>query len=236
MSTAKLIKLQKYLQVVKKLVPPGFSSTLGIDSQSILRNFDSTVTQDGSRLKFRYDVPEHLCVSRGRSVTKHSDDPDPKRLPLSAFCAIFDELTTLALVVEDRKTRPGVSVQLSAQFVQPTLPIYGNKIDFYVKVLKVGKAFGFTEAEAVCADSGKTICVGQHTKFLPIGSWIQEFILGPALPLASWFASQLKSSEAHIPLKDPNPIEDILVTDCDRFAVSSSHCNPTGAFHVSVCL
>lgn len=231
MSAVTLPKLQKYLQVVKKLTAPGFSSVLRTDSLSILRNFDSTVTQDDSRLKFRYHVPEHICVSQGRLGTRLSHNNDPKRMPLSAFCAIFDELTTLALVVEDKKTRPGVSVHLSAQFVEPTLAHHGNKIDFYVKVLKVGNAFGFTEAEAVCADSGKTICIGQHTKFLPVGSWVQDFVLGPALPLTWWFASKLKYPEGRSSLKDIDPIEDMLLIDGDKFSVSSNHCNPLGAFH-----
>lgn len=232
MSAAKLSKLQKYLQIVGRFTPRGFSSILGVDSESILKNFDSIVSHDNSRLKFRYRIPEHLCVSQGILGAQSHGDNEVKRLPLSAFLAIFDELTTHALVVEDKKTRPGVSVHLSAQFVHPSLAFHGNNVEFYVKAVKVGHSFGFTEAEAVCVDSGKTICRGQHTKFLPIGSWIQEFVLGPALPFTSWFTATFKPSEIN---KNSNygedHIEDILSLNEGKFSVEKHHCNGLNSLH-----
>jgi len=263
MSRHNCLKIQKFIQVSNKFLPSlsyTFSSILGIDH--LHPNFVKCVSQDefsnehsinngasassSRRYKFLYKIPQTMCTPNGRFGFNKNDDTnnvdntnsnkEKSLLPISGFAAIIDELTTLALVAEDRGTRPGVSVNLSVQMINPALAYVGRDIHIVVQVVKVGKAFGFTKAEAVCADSGKIICVGDHIKYLPIGSWIQEIVLGPGLSFTSWIVSNFLTSKTTTEseadnLLQPDSIDKILNIQNKKIIVNNHHCNPLKICH-----
>lgn len=109
--------------------------------------------------------------------------------------AIFEDVTTWAIVAEDRDRRPGVSTSMyiergsmgrEDEFIKP-----GNTVDIIARVSKIGKVFGFAEADAVDVKTGKIICSGRHIKYLPSASFIQDLALGPLFPLSKRFAESI---------------------------------------------
>lgn len=135
-------------------------------------------------LIFRYVIPNEAC-------SKHFN----YTFPLSGFLAIFEDVTTWAIVAEDRDRRPGVSTSMyiergsmgrEDEFIKP-----GNTVDIIARVSKIGKVFGFAEADAVDVKTGKIICSGRHIKYLPSASFIQDLALGPLFPLSKRFAESI---------------------------------------------
>ena len=106
---------------------------------------------------------------RGRSARSHTNK---KIFPLSGIIALIDDLTTYATIIKDSKSRPGISIHLSASLTPyglMNLPTPGNELDVYVKVVKIGKRLGFLDAFVVCTDTNCIIATGKHTKFLDVG-------------------------------------------------------------------
>lgn len=115
-------------------------------------------------------------------------DSHEKRFPLSGMLAVFDEVSTQAIVNEDKQSRPGASTNLSTALTpygMKSLPKPGDELDFNVNVVKIGRTFGFAEAEVCCCETGNIIAVAKHSKFLEIGSLVQTLAMGKFLPLVS---------------------------------------------------
>jgi acyl-coenzyme A thioesterase PaaI-like protein len=226
--------------MVQKLftTQPNFSNALGLSPKHILEKDDgaSEIKPLISRSKegvaqycLRYVVPKHACIK--------SIDGKDYEFPTT----VFDDLTTLAIVNEDKNARPGVSTSLSTNLSPygiTRLPKAGDELDICVKVIKIGKTFGFAEAEAHCSETGAVIAIGKHTKFLNTGSLLQNVLLGPTvLPIASRVASMYEP-------KDLNATNTISMSDLFRLEPSKErrdgsilvlrkeHMNPMGTCHV----
>jgi hypothetical protein len=118
--------------------------------------------------------------------------------PLSGYLALFDDFTTLALILEDDKARPGLSISLSAALNDNNnhvlLPSAGMEVDVHVKVTKVGNKFGFAQAKAICLESQTIIASGTHVKYLNTGSlqWMQNILMSSnILPWTAWLSQKI---------------------------------------------
>mmetsp|Transcript_1306 Transcript_1306/g.2027 ORF Transcript_1306/g.2027 Transcript_1306/m.2027 type:complete len:334 (-) Transcript_1306:51-1052(-) len=233
-------KLRDFLMVQKRFTAqPSFSNALGLSPKHILQKDDSetkplvSTSKEGvAQYCYRYAVPNHACV---KSIDGRDDV-----FPTSAILAVFDDLTTLAIVNEDKNARPGVSTSLSANlspYGMTRLPKAGDELDIFVKVIKIGKTFGFTEAEAVCSETGAVIAIGKHTKFLNTGSLLQKVILGPTiLPIASRAASMYQPNDSNA--TNTISMSDLFRLDPSRekqdgsiLVLRKEHMNPMGTCH-----
>eukprot|EP00979_Chaetoceros_neogracilis_P002247 scaffold394_cov161-Chaetoceros_neogracile.AAC.2 len=189
-------KLRDFLIIQKRFTAqPGFSNALGLSPHQFLQNnlglAITRSTEGVPQYRYQYVIPDYACVkSLGGKDNEFST---------SAILAIFDEFTTLAIVNEDPNARPGVSMNLSTNLSprgMKQLPKAGDALDIFVKFIKIGKTFAFTEVEAQCSETGMVIATGKHTKFLNSGSIIQKVILGQTmLPIASHVASMLQQND-----------------------------------------
>ena len=150
--------LQTFLGISHGLRPEGFGT--------ILRMVPTRV-ESGAKVISDYDVPKHLCMTAEGTSTK---------LPLSVLMSVFDDVSTWPIVVKDKQHRPGVSVHLSAELLDPSRPITPStplRIESIVD--KSGRMLAFCSINAYNRDSGELVAVGKHTKFLPMG-FIFEFM------------------------------------------------------------
>lgn len=129
------------------------------------------------RMSFRYKVPR-------------------SEFPLSAWLAVIDEVTTMALVANDdasvKSRRAGVSVSLYAERVETggvDATRKGDVVRIDVGVTKIGRLLGFADAEITDPKTEKVICFGRHTKYLP-GGIVTDFVLRKnVMPWMSWILS-----------------------------------------------
>jgi len=262
-----MLKLKHFLTVADKFGKPGFAQLLGTSPKTILDSLSSSRIpsshDDSHRIRdkimietssieeypysFPYKIPHHACVP----ILKDDKITQQLNLPLSGYLALFDDYTTLALVNEDKKTRPGLSVLLSAQlhpgFIsklqhKTLLPHAGDEVNIDVRVIKIGKIFGFAEAKAICSVTGETIATGMHIKYLPGGSMIHRIALDPKiLPLTAKLASILQNTSlSSYNNEDGSNVQNrmdeaLAMIDNDEycFEVKNHHCNPVESLHVS---
>ncbi len=245
-------KLQSYLQVLNQWRPAGFGRILGVDAKTLLHkdsNPGCSLFQrgEGGQYIFRYEVPIQACVdsndanvtsSTGISTSNGRDNGEAKVLPLSGLLAVFDELTTLAILSEDRNNRPGVSTALSAELSSHglmNLPRAGSIIDISVRVLKVGKIMGFANA-VVTNPKGEVIATGKHTKFLPHASYLQGLMLGRFLPMLSAVSNFSQITNDNPSSSSISSVQEMVSFDPSSqpsMRVNKEFINPGGSCHVS---
>jgi hypothetical protein len=124
------------------------AAILGIQGSAMtVKSFEkSTVTT-------HYTVPKNVCLPFKSGGTS---------LPLSVLLAVFDEVSTLAGIPLDPARRPGVSVVLAAEFMNPKTPIIaGSELVISSTVLKSGKTFGFYDMTATDMKTGEVVAVGR---------------------------------------------------------------------------
>jgi hypothetical protein len=212
----------------------------------------STSIEEDYTYSFRYKIPQHACfhiVPHSVKTTHHDDAHTPKQsiLPLSAYLALFDDFTTLALINEDEQTRPGLSISLSAQlhpnYMTKSLPKANSEIDVQVHVTKIGNIFGFAKARAICCESNSIIATGNHVKYLPGGSLIQRFaldsrILPYSAKIATWFADTMSPETTASPQlsQQSMSMDEALFMESynSKFTVKDYHCNPVRSLHVGI--
>jgi hypothetical protein len=77
-------------------------------------------------------------------------------------CLPFKSGGTLAGIPLDPARRPGVSVVLAAEFMNPKTPIIaGSELVISSTVLKSGKTFGFYDMTATDMKTGEVVAVGR---------------------------------------------------------------------------
>ena len=254
-------KLKDFLMLQAKFAPQRkfcFSDALGLGVNAYLNESDPTITLcsicenlNGSRKYcFRYVVPKQVCMPM---KTRTADDE--KKFPLSGMLAVFDEVSTVAIINEDKQSRPGASTNLSTALTpygMKSLPKPGDEIDFNVTVIKIGRTFGFAEAEVCCSETGNIIAVAKHSKFLENGSLVQTLVMGKFLPLVSRLV-KFASSLSLLSLSEDNDASNESQRDRDRgmdeilslqssqpdsntmkMTITHEHQNPVKQCHVSL--
>jgi acyl-coenzyme A thioesterase PaaI-like protein len=145
---------------------PHFGDVLGIQDARLLLP-QSTATDDGIRarsVQFQYRVPARLCVHVPGAATIAQSKPE---LALSAAVALFDELSTRGLVLEDRHFRPGVSVHLSGQLHRTAHA--DDEVTITTTSEKIGANLGFCTITMHSSKDSVLLYSGRHIKYLPMG-------------------------------------------------------------------
>ena len=93
------------VHLFNRISPQNFSSVLGLGPAALTDpsalSYDEDEKGRGT-LRLRYRIPPTACLDGGR-------------FPLSAYLAVFDEVSSWAILAEDRSRRPGVSTELYAE-------------------------------------------------------------------------------------------------------------------------
>jgi len=136
----------------------------------------SVPPDDANAISFRYTIPKEICMSAKTGRDLFSE------VTLSALLSLFDEVTSWLIMSVDRRKRGGVSVALGCHLADThvAMPEAGDVVEILAKVDKIGRNLGFASFEARRVDTGQRICIGYHTKFLPMG-WLFETAMGPYL-------------------------------------------------------
>ena len=136
---------------IKDLSPGSFTDYLGISSQK----FAPVATSTGS-ITFTFNVPSHLCL-QGRSSPY---------LSTSATMALFDEYSSMCLMMKDRCARGGVSIVLTADLHNECPP--NSEVTIVTTATKVGKTIGFCDIEMFDKNSN-LLASGSHVKYIDMG-------------------------------------------------------------------
>jgi hypothetical protein len=143
---------------------PHFGDVLGIQDAKLLLP-ESTASDDKAlSVQFQYRVPARLCVHVPGAATIAPVKPE---LALSAAVALFDELSTRGLVLEDRHFRPGVSVHLSGQFHRAAHA--DDEVTITTISEKIGANLGFCTITMHSSKDSVLLYSGRHIKYLPMG-------------------------------------------------------------------
>lgn len=147
----------------KKLVSIYHSRIANGSFAAVLGSSSSTITEiSKTGSSFQFVLPERLTLN--------------KKLSASVALAIFDDLSTIGVMGADSCNRPGVSVHLNTHLLVAVPP--GTDLTLNCKIDKIGKVMGFTSMQLVLTKSPHTVvAVGTHIKYLPLGSWIMDWLV-----------------------------------------------------------
>jgi acyl-coenzyme A thioesterase PaaI-like protein len=138
---------------------------------------------------FRYTVPDHLCKRTTDKASPTSSSSSSSSalayLPVSAQLALFDELSTQAVMLVDKTSRAGVSINLSTEQYADTKP--GDEVIIKCMPEKIGKRVGFIAMTMEDATSGKLLARGHHVKYLDQGAIWDTIGSATFLPFLLYF-------------------------------------------------
>lgn len=156
------------------------------------------VVKDGT-LEVTMIPPAALrCPQRGWGVVP---DPPTPTLGLAAALALFDEVSSMAIVLVDKTHRAGTTITLSAHAVDgheqaagkvpahhsssamSTQDAATHAVTVCAKVTKCGRTIGFAACE-LRGPNGELWMVGEHIKFLPT-SVVWDWTVGWCRSLSS---------------------------------------------------
>ena len=215
MSTRQLtLKLYEFFKMQTRVEKaPGFSSALGLDYNTLLKDENVLSVDENGVITLRYRVtPQRLL-------------PNSAQVSLSTYLAAVDDVTTWALVLGDEKrSRPGKSVSLNlwaGPFPQEGRHV-GDEVNISASVHKIGRNLGFCGAEISNADTGNVVCFASHIKYLPMGP-----LFDMALSSYGWKAATLYTDHFL-----PSPSSDNIPPLTDLFESLTFTSDATATFHV----
>ena len=241
---------KRFLDFIMKGSEAGFAGLLNSASKPRLLSGDATKE---SGVSFIYNLVPYVCKSSGAGSPNY-------QIPVSTAMAVFDELSTMAFIIEDANKRPGVSIHLEAKICEKgkeiTFPAVTNKdnnnsnsvsdegIDVLVvtKMTKVGKTVGFCDISMLSMDGHTLLAHGSHIKFLPMGV-IWDWLLGPTfLPYFIYFLDSVPLHfkamlapnfvhEGPPKIEKQSIFDEVNISEEGSFKVKPMLCNPIGALH-----
>lgn len=161
-----------------------FSYFLGTDDYTLL-----TKNTDDANVSFKLNIP---------NIFYQNDSLSDSRVSIGPVLAIFDELSSLSLIAQDKNRRGGVSVYLSGKLEESCR--ITDSVIVTINCKKIGKSLGFceltmhdsnsvndvscnSESEApVGIIKGKLLASGFHIKYLPLGTMWDMLINSRTLP------------------------------------------------------
>lgn len=199
-------------------------------------------------ISFRYTIPAEICIPRNEK--KEQPRQVVSAVTLSALLSMFDEVTSWLIMCVDRRKRSGVSIALGCHLadVNVAMPGAGDVIEVRARVDKIGRNLGFSSFEARRLDTTcQRICIGYHTKFLPMG-WLYETTMSSYLLFSvtrvavSYFSTSNENNEAN---RRPCLLSELLKIidggdghgdDDDSkhsysFNITDDHCNTVGTMY-----
>jgi hypothetical protein len=174
------------------------------------------------KLVYTYRVPEAFCYSI-ISASKHEKEEKSKLFfSTSGIFAVLDELSSYPIVLEDRKYRAGVSVDLfietfpyqitslkasalssSCTSASPSqvlqLPEAGEEVTIITRTDKLGKVLGFCTMEMM-NKKGDLIARGKHIKSLPLGAHLDLVATSPFFPCLIALYKKFRQNRFQTPL------------------------------------
>jgi len=171
---------------------------------------------------YHYKVPENLCRVFKQSNSSNAFDLDgidghpdttsacqthqllPPSQPIlstAAILALFDEISTYSLAVQDRSHRPGVSIHLSTEVIRPHALQCGSNIKIMTRIDKIGRTIGFCSLEVLSTDN-ELLARGKHIKYLPMGAIFDllahPFVFPIVLKIYEWFYEPKIKATMHV--------------------------------------
>mmetsp|Transcript_13539 Transcript_13539/g.26884 ORF Transcript_13539/g.26884 Transcript_13539/m.26884 type:complete len:350 (+) Transcript_13539:70-1119(+) len=224
--------LTQFLRMSEGIKPIGFGAVLSVGRDLVPSEVNTPKVKP--HVSVNYRVPQALCLPSSSAPSS------PPGLPLGVLLAIFDDVSTWPIIVADPLRRPGVSVHLSATYLDaPVAP--DSELLITSDVKKLGNLMAFCSLECRLKETGELVAVGEHTKYLPMG-WVYEKLipnfLGPLTLFSSKYGPELvKNSSA---LEAASTVSDLVqplepesegnVTRAS-FSVTDECKNPMGGFH-----
>lgn len=98
---------------------------------------------------------------------------------VSGSLAVFDELSSYAMILFDQTCRGGVSIQLSTDIISNS--VADQEVILSTKIDKIGKYIGYCSME-IHDTSGGLIARGKHIKFMYISAIWDFFFSKSVLP------------------------------------------------------
>lgn len=125
-------------------------------------------TQVPKKVCFDFTVPPSMC----RDYPSFAKTDEKPQSTTGAMLALFDELSSQAMMVKDSTHRPGVSIHLDTQLLKPVYS--GDELHIVTKADKLGKSIGFSSVEFYRVNNGSNderslVAQGKHIKFMPAG-------------------------------------------------------------------
>lgn len=162
-------------EVLQALLRESAHSTFGKYISSTIK--DIIYDAFPEKVSYRYRVPPALC----QQEVSPSPSTDKKYVfTAGALLAVFDELSTYPITLEDKTYRAGVSVDLFTEILKPA---YANEEVYIVtRTDKIGKTLGFCTMEMLNLQ-GDLLARGKHVKYLPLGAHLDLIAKSPFFPL-----------------------------------------------------
>lgn len=113
-----------------------------------------------SRTSYKFRVPPRICKSCSNMPGQAT------RLPVSAALAVFDDLSTSGFMLLDKNCRPGVSISLNMEMLQPVQA--DDQLILHIDYDKIGASIGFCTATMINSKQ-QVVAKGKHMKFLNMG-------------------------------------------------------------------
>jgi acyl-coenzyme A thioesterase PaaI-like protein len=154
------------------------------------------------KLTYTYRVPEALCYktessSLSNQVEKSGKAVSQLRFATSGILAVLDELSTYPIVLEDRKYRAGVSVDLITEVFSS--PLGGEEVYIVTRTDKIGKVLGFCTMEML-NKQGELLARGKHVKYLPLGAHLDIVAMSPLFPVAIALYNRFRAKTFQTPI------------------------------------
>ena len=214
--------------------PIGFGAVLSVGRDLVPSEVNPPKAKPHVSVDYR--VPPALCLPSSTSPSS------PPGLPLGVLLSIFDDISTWPIIVADPLRRPGVSVHLSATYLDPLTPLKpDSELLITSDVKKLGNLMAFCSLECRLKETGELVAVGEHTKYLPMG-WVYEKLVPNFLPAMTFCSSKFgpelvkneRAFDAASTIPDlVRPLEPKSQGGVTRasFAVTDECKNPMGGFH-----
>jgi acyl-coenzyme A thioesterase PaaI-like protein len=126
---------------------------------STLQNIDYSKFPE--KVSYRYKIPPALCHEILRKDTNEKE----LQFSTSGILAVMDELSSIAVSLEDKQYRAGISVDLSVESLKPVSA--SEDVYLVTRTDKIGKTLGFCTMELTNLQ-GEILARGKHIKYLPM--------------------------------------------------------------------
>jgi acyl-coenzyme A thioesterase PaaI-like protein len=182
------------------LLRESIKSSFGKYISSNIRAIDFSAMPD--KLTYTYRVPEALCyktdsLSLNNQIEKSEKAVSQLRFATSGILAVLDELSTYPIVLEDKKYRAGVSVDLVTEVYAS--PVGGEEVYIVTRTDKIGKVLGFCTMEML-NKQGELLARGKHVKYLPLGAHLDIVAMSPLFPVLITLYNRFRAKTFQTPI------------------------------------
>lgn len=146
---------------IKDFSPGSFTDYLGIRMQK----FEPLITT--YHINFTFKIPPHICLPVDNKPV----------LSASGAMALFDEYSSMCLMMKDRNVRGGVSVVLTTDLHSPCPA--NTDVTIITSARKIGKTIGFCDMKMVDKDDN-LIASGSHVKYIDMGQ-VWDIMMKPSM-------------------------------------------------------